>query len=404
LLSFDKIQSQERMAITEEYRAILTTLSSSPWDEKRAKDRFFVLIEHSILLEIPYVVLINELHAFENIVLEAIIENGRHDKLKTVISFFATINRHVAKVYLKSYIKTLTSINQVRINSMADIIHESIIAHYKAHLVWLNQLAICVKEQNSSSFPQQDPAMCAFGKWLNSEGKAIIQNNSKFKALASVHECLHMFSSKIYKQLGSKDYHIFITYLEKCELLSLTIGTELALIENIITNDQATKDLLTGALNRNVLPQVFASQYEIALATNNSFILAMCDMDHFKAINDTFGHVAGDKILQSFVDIAKECLRNSDMVLRYGGEEFIIILPAVKKERALEILDAIRNAFSQHVLTYENQAVNTTVSMGALEITPETYYKKVFLDEYVSIVDKRLYRAKDEGRNRVCIN
>ena len=198
-------------------------------------------------------------------------------------------------------------------------------------------------------------------------------------------------------------YAIFITYLEKCELLSLTIGTELALIENIITNDQATKDTLTGALNRNALAQVFASQYEIALATNNSFILAMADMDYFKAINDTFGHVVGDKILQAFVRIAKEYLRNSDMVIRYGGEEFLLILPAVKKERAVEILDSIRNAFSQYVLTWEGQEASTTVSMGAYEITPGTYYKKAFLDEYVDIADKRLYRAKEQGRNQVCI-
>ena len=96
----------------------------------------------------------------------------------------------------------------------------------------------------------------------------------------------------------------------------------------------------------------------------------MCDLDYFKNINDTYRHVAGDKILKLFVDTAKKQLRNSDVVISYGGEEV------------------------------GGNMIKTTVSIGLVKVVPESSYKQHFLDEYIMLADQKLYLAKNAGRNK----
>lgn len=284
---------------------------------------------------------------------------------------------------------------------MSDLIDKEIIGHYEAHLIWLTELAKCVRDNSTDSFPELDDVACNFGKWLKEDAKKLISNNSKYKAIIKLHSNLHLFGKKIYQQIGKNNHHLMITYLEKCELISLSIGTELALIDNILINKRVTKDALTGALNRHSLKSIFESQYELAQATNNPFVLAMCDLDFFKNINDTYGHIAGDYILKLFVDTIKEHLRNSDIIIRYGGEEFIIMLPAINKEKAFSVLEKIRISFANKVLAYKDFIINTTVSMGMMEINTNDYYQPTFLDDYINIVDQKLYLAKKNGRNRI---
>lgn len=291
----------------------------------------------------------------------------------------------------------------VRISSLSDIYEKNIINYYKAHLDWLNDLAKSVEERNSKTFPQTNHTLCTFGKWLIESGKNLIQNNSKYNNLLKMHETLHFMSKQMKDLIKENDKnHIILTYLEKCEMLSLSLGTELALIDNTLIISNATKDPLTGALNRQKIEQLYHNQLEISLATSEPFALVMCDLDFFKNVNDTYGHVAGDKMLQNFVPIAKKSLRSSDMIIRYGGEEFVLILPAIKMNKAKDILNKIRIDFDNYILEYEGKKISTTLSMGVIEIDPENcdgFFKK--FEDAISIVDKKLYKAKEEGRNRV---
>ena len=102
---------------------------------------------------------------------------------------------------------------------------------------------------------------------------------------------------------------------------------------------------MTGALNRNALDHIFMNQYELSIATDSTFVLAMCDLDHFKMINDTHGHLVGDKVLQEFVSLCKHRLRESDVILRYGGEEFVVIMPNTSLIHGVEKLEALRRDF-----------------------------------------------------------
>jgi diguanylate cyclase (GGDEF)-like protein len=276
-----------------------------------------------------------------------------------------------------------------------------ILKHYEYHLVWLTDLANSIKAGSKENFPELDDIACDFGKWMESEGKIVIQNNSKYKAMKKIHTNLHRFAEKIFHVIEKSEYQVLIVYLEKCELISLSIGTELALIDNIRVNKQVTKDTLTGALSRQGLRSIFQNQYEISLATGNPFILAMCDLDFFKRVNDTYGHVAGDKLLELFVQIVQKNIRNSDIVIRYGGEEFVIMLPALDKTKGYEVLESVRKAFEESVLTFNGEKLKATVSIGMIEINPECSFKPGFIDDYMMIVDQKLYIAKDCGRNMV---
>lgn len=361
------------------------------------------LAKTNIDFNIPYVVLVNELSHLQNIIVKKLIQKNLKDESLKIYEFYNKIENIVAKEYFDVYIQTLISTNHIRKSSLEDMVDKYIVEFYNDHINWLSNLALSIKSKNLDSFPELDHNMCDFGKWLNSEAKDIIKNNSKFKTIVKIHEKLHMIAYHIKSviQTRNEEYHILLNYLEKCELISLAIGTELALIDNTIINQKASKDSLTGALGRQVLNQIFQNQYEISIATNNPLSLAICDLDYFKIVNDTHGHLAGDMMLKHFVNIVKKNLRSSDILIRYGGEEFIILLPATNKEQGYNILNKIREAFENSHIIFENKQIETTVSIGLTSVDIKDKFEINYLKENLAIADKNLYYAKHKGRNIV---
>lgn len=358
----------------------------------------------NIQLGIPYIILIHELMQLQKIFVRYIMGNYEGNEVYQLHRFYLKLEDIIAQNYLENYIQELLSKNNRRIANLSDIYEKNIVQYYKAHLKWLSNVAKSIHQNSNEDFPQVDHSLCSFGKWLSTDGKAIIQNNSKYNEIFKQHKNLHLIAKKIKAFLSKKDfeYHIILTYLEKCEMISLSLGTELALIDNTLINSQASKDPLTGALNRQRLGQLYSSQLEISFATSQPFVIAICDLDHFKKINDTYGHLAGDAMLKAFVKVAASELRTSDLIIRYGGEEFIFILGAVKKEIALEILEKVRKSFEKFILNFDNQAIQTTVSMGMMEIDAEdTNLDFSSIEDAIEIIDKKLYKAKQTGRNKI---
>jgi len=369
------------------------------------EDELLVIYEelaaYKIANEIPYAIMSNEIYSLKNMIISCHDKGYADINILDLLHLFSNISNRVAHIYLLDYIEKLTTLNKIRIDSIESLVEQDIMLHYEAHLVWLTDLAIHIKDTNKNNYPQLDSTMCEFGLWLHHDAKNLITDKSRYKSILKIHQQLHLFASKIYAVLCKGEYAMLITYLEKCELISLNIGTELALIDQLLTNKKVALDILTGALSRNGLNSIFENQYELSLATNNSFVIAMCDLDFFKKINDNYGHVAGDKILKHFVDIVKENTRNSDIIIRYGGEEFFMILPTLNKEKGYAVLDKIRQEFADTTLEFENEKIPTTVSIGMLAIKPTEFFKMDLINNYLISADKNLYLAKDKGRNRV---
>ncbi|TVP88624.1 MAG: GGDEF domain-containing protein [Pseudomonadaceae bacterium] len=156
----------------------------------------------------------------------------------------------------------------------------------------------------------------------------------------------------------------------------------------------ATTDGLTGLLNRRTFYQE-AERRLTLLTPGKTAGLAIIDLDHFKQVNDTYGHGVGDKVLQSFAQIARESLRDHDLLGRFGGEEFIVLIHQADANLLNQCVERIRQRFSQTSFAGLPEDYRCTLSAGLCLIRPGDK-----LEERISLADQALYAAKEAGRNR----
>ena len=157
-------------------------------------------------------------------------------------------------------------------------------------------------------------------------------------------------------------------------------------------------DPLTGINNRGYFMQLLKAEIERARRHERYFSVLMFDLDHFKKINDTFGHAAGDTALQSFVSILRTSgLRECDFWGRLGGEEFAVTLPETTLERSLVPAERIRSLLAENLVTHDDASFVVTASIGVSQ-----YVLGDTGETVLSRADQAMYKAKQEGRNRVC--
>lgn len=156
-------------------------------------------------------------------------------------------------------------------------------------------------------------------------------------------------------------------------------------------------DPLTKLPNRTAYNERIGQELEKFRTYERPLSVAVCDIDHFKKVNDTYGHLAGDKALRLLASVFIDSLRNSDFVARYGGEEFIILMPSTPCEEAARVLDKLRAAIAASPFNFKSVPVPITVSMGVTEASLADTAEELF-----SKADNLLYQAKKQGRNRLC--
>ncbi|UOF92038.1 diguanylate cyclase [Fodinisporobacter ferrooxydans] len=166
-----------------------------------------------------------------------------------------------------------------------------------------------------------------------------------------------------------------------------------------IANKAILLDELTGAFNRKFFKLEMERQLHEISRSNESFAIVLLDLDYFKSINDRFGHHVGDEVLLAFSNFIKEKKRFSDFFIRYGGEEFILLLPRTNSKQAHVLTNRLLQEFSAVTFGGNENSFHVTFSAGIVEITSESAH----IEEYMKRVDQALYRAKEDGRNRVCI-
>jgi diguanylate cyclase (GGDEF)-like protein len=158
-------------------------------------------------------------------------------------------------------------------------------------------------------------------------------------------------------------------------------------------------DGLTGVFNRRYWEEVFSLEQKRILRNNAPGSVIMLDIDHFKNVNDTYGHPTGDHIIRTLAAVIKESIRETDVCGRYGGEEFAVLLPETSAKNALVVAERIRKGCEQILPVYEDQQVPFTVSLGVAEFDKSYKEHMVWLEK----ADQALYLAKESGRNRVCV-
>ncbi len=171
-------------------------------------------------------------------------------------------------------------------------------------------------------------------------------------------------------------------------------------LRNAIQYQQAVRaaqiDSLTGINNRAALDKNLEREVELAHRHDNTLSMLIMDVDHFKRINDTLGHSAGDTVLKTLVTCINETMRNSDMIFRYGGEEFALLLSGTDLDGARQVGERLRTAVAAYPFVYNGKELALTVSIGVANLGRRDSAKRLF-----NKADAALYQAKKAGRNQV---
>lgn len=154
-------------------------------------------------------------------------------------------------------------------------------------------------------------------------------------------------------------------------------------------------DGLTGLYNRRYWQERFDAIYKLSKRRETNVTAVMLDIDHFKKVNDTYGHQAGDKVIKTLAKLIQQCIRETDLAGRYGGEEFSLVLPDANAQQAMQVAERIRQAVQGTQVQHDEHTITFTVSLGLAPFCPDNPTAMAWLEQ----ADQALYDAKASGRN-----
>ncbi|CAA7613213.1 diguanylate cyclase [Magnetospirillum sp. UT-4] len=254
------------------------------------------------------------------------------------------------------------------------------------HLAWLLRVHTALMLPGEDPVPAEPDAPCLATCGEDGELAALVRLRAAMQATAGEVTT----AARRDGRLDPERYRRFMAAVD-------AYGREARRVETHFRRLLAETDPLTGLHNRQGMMRDLKREWMRALRTDRPVCLALADLDHFKRINDTWGHLSGDRVLCAAARFFQRRLRPYDMVYRYGGEEFLFCLPDTDADKAAHVLDRLRRALARLPVTVENgERVPVTCSIGvALMVPGRTVH------EAIGAADRALYAAKDEGRNRV---
>ena len=176
------------------------------------------------------------------------------------------------------------------------------------------------------------------------------------------------------------------------------IAAELAVVNRRLANAALT-DLLTGLPNRRAAMDLLQQTWSAASRSGRPFAVLMLDVDHFKEINDSYGHAAGDLVLREVSTMLRNAARREDSVCRIGGEEFLVICPNTDRQLARVVAERLRDALASRPIAIGKTLRTITISIGVAEREADMPQS----DALIGTADRALYQAKSAGRNRICM-
>jgi len=270
------------------------------------------------------------------------------------------------------------------------------------HLDWLSELnftMICQPENLKDFCNCQKPyRQCKFGLWYYSVDNENIINHPLFEELGREHKVLHRSVCDLVKSAEStaKPEIKVYQYFKEAEYIFLKCLKSI-LHQSLEAN--ANTDFLTGLPNRQALDLVLKQEHARIKRNKVTGSLLILDIDFFKDVNDTYGHLIGDQVLKIISNLITENVRGCDFTARYGGEEFIIYFPETSSKSTAIIAEKLRSFIEAFQIELKNNTLlNITCSFGISSFVADKAIKQI-----IANADVALYKAKDEGRNRVII-
>ncbi len=226
-------------------------------------------------------------------------------------------------------------------------------------------------------------------------GRALEQHRESLERMATI-EDLRELERRLLDQVkdvqGAND-----TYRRALDAANQKVAEQQK--ELVLLQQSAAIDFLTELPNRRQLDERMREEMGRAKRYSHRFSIVVFDLDHFKRVNDDFGHAAGDRVLRAMARLLDDQKRSSDFLARYGGEEFVLLLPETPLENAVRLAEKIRDRVRETEFQFQKSVVKVTLSAGVGEVSPEWDSAESLFDR----VDAALYEAKREGRNRVCV-
>ncbi|HLO78427.1 MAG TPA: diguanylate cyclase [Magnetospirillum sp.] len=267
------------------------------------------------------------------------------------------------------------------------------------HVEWLQKWYQAVLHRTTGEpIPNPQAAACAFSEWHRKAAEGPLSSFAGFNLLAEEHQAVHAKAEQITARavagqtVTTSDYETLMG-------LVLSFGSAAQSLEREVWKALATVDPLTGLANRQTMRTQLTGERDRAIRQRLPLSLALTDIDHFKKINDAYGHAQGDNVLRAVAQVLRNTVRPYDVVYRYGGEEFLICLPGTTVETGSQALERIRQAIAALVLTDDKgNPIPVTATFGLAEVDADTS-----VDDAIEQADKALYDGKRQGRNRVVV-
>lgn len=268
------------------------------------------------------------------------------------------------------------------------------------HEAWFGNLMRSIVCRVDAGPDDLDPAghrHCRFGRWYHAEAQLVLRDQPSFAAIESEHVRLHQLAARVLSDAAAKA-RIPTTDYDELVACSLKLRLELETLRHEIETALHNRDALTGAFGRVEILPALRDAGELVRRDVQQACITFMDLDHFKEVNDAHGHLVGDAVLAGAVRYVTEHLRTYDKVFRYGGDEFLILLPAAHIEVASRLIERLRSGLAATTLAVDEagRPLRMTASFGITPLEPD-----VSAEECVDRADKALLLAKAAGRNRV---
>lgn len=351
----------------------------------------------------PFMLFSHQFGVLRNLLLGQALEDEVINDARRIMFLFDAMEESFAAAYLAVFLNRLGTRNHLRLSHIRALSDKNLLSYFESHLEWMAKLVDAVRQRQSAEMPELDPSCCTFGRWLDGEGAKLIRDRSHIAQIHDLHAAMH----HVVQEVDSIMHHPrasgpVYALLKKAEAFSLELGHEISMLNSIVIMSVYSKDPLTGFLSRRFLDRVLVNQMEIAKATESPFSVVMFDLDHFKDLNDSYGHQTGDLALEHIAGIVRSTLRQSDLIFRYGGEEFMLVSPSTTMTQARAVAEKLRERIAACPVPHD-PGISLTASFGVHEVSPSTYdvVDGRLVHEVIAACDGKLYAAKKQGRNCV---
>lgn len=282
-----------------------------------------------------------------------------------------------------------------QVENALNVLERAVVNHTK-WLQLVHESLICGLPVNGEIIEENAHQNCKLGEWYYNEESEIFRHHSEFLALEEPHRVMHDAARELLllknNQPNIEEYRAFIEKQQE-------VIQQLLQLKDKLLGTFHSFDSLTGAITRDAFNHIISNERARARRENDYCCIALIDIDHFKKINDQYGHVTGDHVLRAFAQRVNSFVRKSDTFCRFGGEEFVLLLTQTTLPDAHKLVENIRKEIAQTQFELDNQRVmNINFSAGVSECE-----KGKEIEVCLKEADQKLYQAKRDGRNQVVV-